>query len=65
MVLLRMNAATAHIRDLDKLNLVKLACGGFVFGSSQFLPQPPQKMTLTSRVVINDLNIGNHLALLV
>ena len=43
-------------RDLDKLNLVKLAYGGKVLGSSQFLllPQLPQKATLRSKLVKND-----------
>ena len=42
-----------RIKDLDKVNLIKLAYGGKVLGSSTFprLLQLPQKMTLTSKVV--------------
>ena len=43
---------TKCVRDLDKLNLIKLFCGGSVLGSSKFmlLPQLPKKLTLVSQV---------------
>ena len=45
-----MKLPTECVMDLYKLNLVKL---GSVLGSNQFLllPQLPQKMTVTSKVV--------------
>ena len=47
-----------HIKDLDKLNLVKLAYGGLVLGSSKFpLLHLSQKMMLNSKVVKIDLKI--------
>ena len=47
------------IKNLDKLNLLKLANGGLVLGSSQFLllPQLPLKMILASKVVKSDSKI--------
>jgi len=49
----------ADIKDLDKINLVKIRNGGKVLGSSQFsiLSQLPQKAILASKVVINDSKI--------
>ena len=50
---------TECVMDLDKLNLVYLGYGGSVLGLSQFLilPQLPQKMTLTIKVVKSDSKI--------
>ena len=47
------------VRDLDKLNFVKLGFGGMVLGSSQFLllPQLPQLMMLDSKVVESNSKI--------
>ena len=41
-----------RIKDLEKLNLVKLAFGGKVLSSSRFLQLPtlPQNMTFASKV---------------
>ena len=51
--------STVRITDLDKLNLVKIRNGVLVLGSSQYLllPQPPQKMTLNSKVSKRDSKI--------
>ena len=48
-----------RIRDLDKYILVKLGYGGWILGSSQFLPQPHlrQKMTFALKVVKRDLKM--------
>ena len=48
-----------RITDLCKINLVKLGYGGLALGLSQYsiLPQPPQKMTLASKVVKSDSKI--------
>ena len=50
---------TVRIKDLNKLNLVNLAYGGLVLGSSQFtlLSEMPQKMMPTSKVVKNDSKV--------
>ena len=50
---------TVSIKDLDKLNFVKICNGGLVIGSSQFTPLPllHQKMTFDSKVVESDSNI--------
>ena len=44
---------TECVRDLDKINFVKLGNGGSVLGLGQFLLllQLPQQMTLASKVV--------------
>ena len=44
--------ATVYIKDLDKLNLVKLVNGGLVLGSSHFLllPHMPKKMKIASKL---------------
>ena len=50
---------TVCIKNLDKLNLVKIRNGGLVLGLSQFLLQPQlsQKMILDSKVVESDSKI--------
>jgi hypothetical protein len=48
-----------RIKDLDKLNLVKLAYSDMVLGLSQFsiLPQLRIKITIASKAVKSDLKI--------
>ena len=48
-----------RIKDLDKLNLLKLAYGDLVLGLSQFflLPQLPQNKTLASKLLKSDSKI--------
>ena len=50
---------SCHISYLDMLNSVKLGYSGKILCFCQFLllPQLPQKMMLTSKVVKSDLNI--------
>ena len=47
------------VKDLDKLNLVKLAYGGLVFSSSLFslLAQLPQNMMIVLKVIKSDSKI--------
>ena len=51
--------STECVRELDKLNLVKLGYGGSLLGLSQFLllSQVAQKMTLALKVVKSDSEI--------
>ena len=51
--------STVRMKDLDKLKLVKLAFGGQVLSSSQFLllHHLPENMTLASKVVKIDSKI--------
>ena len=50
---------TVRIKDLDKLNLIKLAYGGLVLGLNYILllPQLPHKIMLASKVVKRDSKI--------